>query len=99
MAPVTNTPHPTPAYSEGICGEGAAILRDGVPMSISEILELLTEVGRLRAVLQSVGLVERQIRFVAYTSAGDPRRMEDMKMFAVWAGSLQAALAKAEAVP
>ncbi|HEP0988258.1 TPA: hypothetical protein QIX85_000297 [Serratia marcescens] len=31
----------TEQYTEGLCGDGAAILRDGVPMSVSEILAAL----------------------------------------------------------
>ncbi len=42
-----------------------------------------------------VAVVEREIRFVAYTSAGDPKRMDDMRMYAIWAGRLQRALKEA----
>ena len=31
-------------YSQGICGDGAAILRDGQPVSISEIIDLLNAI-------------------------------------------------------
>jgi len=34
-------PTPVPDYTEGVCGDGAAILRDGQPMTISEILVAL----------------------------------------------------------
>lgn len=30
-----------PVFTEGICEDGAAILKDGVPMKITEILEML----------------------------------------------------------
>lgn len=30
-----------PVYTEGVCGDGAAILRDGVPVKITEILAML----------------------------------------------------------
>lgn len=39
-----------------------------------------------------VAAVERQIRLMAYTSAGDPRLLDQMKMYASWAGQLQKAL-------
>ena len=32
-----------PVFSEGICEDGAAILKDGVPMKITEILGILNE--------------------------------------------------------
>lgn len=34
-----------PKYTEGICGDGVAILRDGVPVPISEILRQLNYEG------------------------------------------------------
>jgi hypothetical protein len=40
-----------------------------------------------------VQTVEREIRMCAYTSAGDRARLDDAKMFAVWAGRLQLAIA------
>ena len=46
---------PNPAWTEGVCGDGAAILRDGVPSSISDVLAALNagaakdaEIERLR---------------------------------------------------
>jgi hypothetical protein len=42
-------------------------------------------------------MVERQIRLVAYTSAGDPARRDDVVMFAMWAGALQKAIHDANA--
>lgn len=39
-----------------------------------------------------VAAVEREIRLMAYTSAGDPKLSDNMKMFAIWAGRLQRAL-------
>ena len=35
-----------PKYTEGVCGDGVAILRDGVPVPISEILRRLNGVDR-----------------------------------------------------
>jgi hypothetical protein len=32
-----------PTYTEGVCADGAAILKDGVPITISEILAELNE--------------------------------------------------------
>lgn len=40
----------------------------------------------------SVQAVEREIRLCAYTSAGDPKRIDDSKMFAIWAGRLHLAI-------
>lgn len=37
---------PAPEFTEGVCGDGAAILRDGVPMTVSEILTALQEGAR-----------------------------------------------------
>lgn len=39
----------TPEYTEGVCGDGAAILRDGVLMPIPKVLTALNEGARLRA--------------------------------------------------
>ncbi|MGQ8703908.1 hypothetical protein [Serratia marcescens] len=36
----------TEQYTEGLCGDGAAILCDGVPMSVSEILAALNSANR-----------------------------------------------------
>lgn len=41
---------------------------------------------------EDVAKVERQIRLVAFTSAGDPSRRDDTKMFAIWSGILQKAI-------
>lgn len=32
-----------PEWTEGVCGDGAVILRDGVPVTISEVLRILNE--------------------------------------------------------
>lgn len=40
----------TITYTEGLCGDGAAILRDGVPMSVSEILDALNAAAVREAV-------------------------------------------------
>ncbi|MGR9384888.1 hypothetical protein [Rhizobium leguminosarum] len=45
-------------YTEGVCDDGAAILKDGVPVSITEILSMLnlheqmvnTQIGMQRAI-------------------------------------------------
>ncbi len=42
----------TPEWTEGICGDGAAILRDGVPVSISELLEILN--SREQAIREAI---------------------------------------------
>lgn len=44
----------TDRYTEGVCGDGAAILLDGVPVPIHTILAALNEVERLRAVLTEI---------------------------------------------
>jgi hypothetical protein len=36
-----------PIWTEGVCGDGVAILRDGVPVSISKILKALNDRERL----------------------------------------------------
>jgi predicted metalloprotease len=38
-------------YTEGVIGDGAVILRDGVLVSISEILELLNEHERMKEIV------------------------------------------------
>lgn len=40
-------------YTEGIAFDGAAILKDGVPITITEILQTLNENSRLRAELHA----------------------------------------------
>ncbi|WP_337045509.1 hypothetical protein [Serratia bockelmannii] len=47
----------TEQYTEGLCGDGAAILCDGVPMSVSEILAALNAAYREA---QPVALVDRR---------------------------------------
>jgi hypothetical protein len=42
-----------PEFTEGVCGDGAAILRDGQPMTITEILEELAEGDRLRRLINT----------------------------------------------
>lgn len=49
-------------YSEGICGDGAAILRNGVPLSIEEILETLRAYDQARQPKLSMGTVFELIR-------------------------------------
>lgn len=44
----------TTAYTEGVCQDGAAILRDGVPMPIEDILAALADGDRLHAALRSI---------------------------------------------
>lgn len=51
---------------------------------------------QIRQLRLQVEKVEREIRFCAYTSAGDPSRSDDTKMFAIWSGALQRALAVAD---
>lgn len=38
-----------PQWTEGVCGDGAAILRDGVPVSIEDVLQALNYCESLRA--------------------------------------------------
>ena len=33
----------TAEWTEGVCGDGAVILRDGIPVTISEVLRILNE--------------------------------------------------------
>jgi hypothetical protein len=54
-----------PEYTQGICEDGAAILREGQPMTIEEILDALrdseqlkAEVERLKAILQQAKEVQ-----------------------------------------
>lgn len=86
-------------YTEGVCGDGAAILRDGVPVAISDVLAALNQGEQLRSALTRVAVVEREIRFTAYTSAGAPALSGETRMYAIWAGTLQAALAVAQPCP
>lgn len=44
----------TTEYMEGVCEDGAVILRDGVPMPIEDILAALADGDRLYAVLRSI---------------------------------------------
>ena len=41
-------------WTEGVCGDGAAILRNGVPVSISGILAALNERDRLRNMIAAM---------------------------------------------
>lgn len=40
-----------PEYTEGIAGDGAAILKDGVPMSVSEVIAELNRANALEEAL------------------------------------------------
>ncbi|CAI2047642.1 Protein of uncharacterised function (DUF550) [Serratia marcescens] len=55
----------TEKYTEGLCGDGAAILCDGVPMSVSEILATLNAVvSREAQPVQSLELAGWQFKSV-----------------------------------
>jgi len=49
-----------PEYTEGICGDGAAILKDGVMMTIPEIL------NELNSITEIEGLKKENERLVAF---------------------------------
>lgn len=42
----------TGVYTEGVCGDGAAILCDGVPVAISDILTSLNRISHLEMVMR-----------------------------------------------
>jgi hypothetical protein len=52
-------------YTEGICHDGAAILKDGLPITISEILSLLNRLDE----------AENVIRY--YTKNGQTKRVQN----------------------
>jgi hypothetical protein len=41
----------TPDWTEGLCGDGAAILRDGVMIKIEEVVQTLNDYEHLRVLL------------------------------------------------
>jgi len=43
---------PMPVWTEGVCGDGAVILRDGVPVSISDVIGVLNLFEEQRAYLK-----------------------------------------------
>lgn len=43
-----------PEYTEGIAGDGAAILKDGVPMSVSEVIAELNRANALEEALTEI---------------------------------------------
>ena len=47
---------------------------------------------KVRVLTEAIVEIEPQIRICAYNSAGDPSLHDDMKMFAIWAGTFQKAL-------
>jgi hypothetical protein len=51
-----------PEFSQGVCGDGAAILRDGIPLSIEEILALLREGNQYEQLWKSVKAREAEFR-------------------------------------
>jgi hypothetical protein len=59
----------TEQYTEGLCGDGAAILRDGVPMSVSEILAALNAADN------------REAQPVAYTEQCEISNMQDTGLY------------------
>lgn len=56
MTEKVTAPQSAVEYSEGICGDGVAILRNGQPMSISEILAALNDTRPPR--LQQVATID-----------------------------------------
>ena len=46
-----------PEFSQGVCADGAAILRDGVPLSIEEILALLRQGHRDKQCAMDYGCI------------------------------------------
>lgn len=50
-------------YSQGICDDGAAILRDGQPLAIEEILQRLRQRDELLAALKSL---EKRASYMAH---------------------------------
>lgn len=53
-----DTTQPAVLYSEGICGDGSAILRDGVPMTISEIVATLNQASAPTAYSPASAIIE-----------------------------------------
>lgn len=51
-----------PEFSQGVCGDGAAILRDGIPLSIEEILTLLREGNQYEQLWKRVKAREAEFR-------------------------------------
>ncbi len=84
--PQTTAPTNLPARIRDVIAHGGTL-------SDSTALRAADEIERLRTALKTVASVEKEIRLMAYTSAGDPKLMNDMKMYAIWAGTLQSALA------
>ncbi|HBJ28854.1 hypothetical protein, partial [Cobetia sp.] len=49
-------------YTQGVCHDGAAILKDGMPLTIEEILEVLRERDQLDELLKAAGIDAQEIK-------------------------------------
>ncbi len=57
-------------YSQGVCQDGAAILKDGEPMAIEEILDQLREREALERQMRAVQEVRNRIGDSPMNTAG-----------------------------
>lgn len=85
-----------PFESQALAGAAAQAARDGEPLL--EAMTALQTNQNLAEPWKLVADVEREIRLMAYTSAGDPKLVDDMRMYCLWAGRLQRALVEAGVV-
>ena len=56
-------------YTQGVCGDGAAILKDGVPMTVEEILAELRRALYMEALIRNV-VISAFGRVVCHDVAG-----------------------------
>lgn len=56
------TDETTPLWTEGVCGDGAMVLRDGVPVPIEDVVATLNELEEYRAYRRHEDEILRQER-------------------------------------
>lgn len=50
-------------YTEGLCGDGAAILENGQPITISEVLKRLNKIEEVRETLNNWGGIRKKLSY------------------------------------
>ena len=82
-------------WTEGVCDDGAAILRDGQPVTISELLAILNDFERLRsdrdAAVAEMSLLLDRLADVDFSDVPEPFMRE-------WMGHVEPAILRAAAI-
>lgn len=61
-------------WTEGVCEDGAAILRDGIMMPVEYVVRTLNE---LQSTLKA--MVDEQVEYMTINHLGDPEKQHNIK--------------------